>query len=152
MTDTSSKSAPKDIGTLLIASLFIGLGLVTLQDVSTYSDTDSVVFPTTVAYALIGCSAMVILASWLRPNPDNGFGGGDWWRRILLVASMIAGCLVMPLAGFLPATAIAFAGGLIAARHEGWDLKSAFVFALSGIFIMAAFYALFRYPLGVPLP
>ena len=152
MTDTSSKPAPKDIGTLIIASLFIGLGLVTLHDVSTYSDTDSVVFPTSVAYALIATSALVIIVSWLRPNPDNGFGGGDWWRRILLVASMIGCCLVMPLAGFLPATAIAFAGGLIAARHEGWDTRSAVVFALSGIFIMGAFYALFRYPLGVPLP
>tara|TARA_R110002020_G_scaffold145996_4_gene320426 strand:- start:6586 stop:7044 length:459 start_codon:yes stop_codon:yes gene_type:complete len=152
MTDTASKSAPKDIGTLLISCLFIGLGLVALYDVTTYSDTDSVVFPTTVAYALIGTSAMVLIVSWLRPNPDNGFGGGDWWRRILLVASMIVCCLVMPLAGFLPATAIAFAGGLIAARHEGWDAKSAVVFALSGIFIMGAFYALFRFPLGVPLP
>lgn len=152
MTDSASKSGSKDVGTLIIASLLIGLGLVTLYDVTTYSDTDSVVFPRTVAYALIVCSAMVLVYSWLKPNLENGFGGGDWWRRLLLVASMIGCCLFMPVTGFLPATAIAFAGGLIAARHEGWDVRSAVVFAVSGMFIMGAFYALFRYPLGVPLP
>ncbi|OCW55519.1 tripartite tricarboxylate transporter TctB family protein [Hoeflea olei] len=152
MTERAPAAARKDVGTLIIASLFIVLGLLTLQDVTTYSDTDSVVFPRFVAYALIVCSALVILASWLRPNPANGFGSGDWWRRVLLVATMLVCCFVMPAAGFLPATAIAFAGGLIAARHEGWSVKTALVFAVSGVVIMAAFYALFRYPLGVPLP
>jgi hypothetical protein len=74
------------------------------------------------------------------------------------VAQAVAGgndadaCLIMPFSGFLPATAVAFVGGLIAARHEGWDARSAIVFAASGIFIMAGFYALFRFALGVPLP
>jgi hypothetical protein len=35
MIDGSAGPARKDIGTLLIASLFIGLGLVTLYDVTT---------------------------------------------------------------------------------------------------------------------
>ena len=152
MTDAATTSGRKDVGTLAIASLFIGLGLLTLYDVTTYSDSDSVVFPTFVAYALILCSVLVIIYSWLRPNPDNGFGDGTWWRRLLLVVTMLGACLVMPFAGFLPATVIAFAGGLVAARHEGWDARSAIVFAASGVFIMAGFYALFRFALGVPLP
>jgi putative tricarboxylic transport membrane protein len=152
MTDSAMTPGKKDLGTLAVASLFIGLGLLTLYDVTTYSDTDSVVFPTFVAYALIFCSVLVIIYSWLRPSPDNGFGDGTWWRRLLLVVSMLAACLVMPFAGFLPATVIAFAGGLVAARHEGWDTRSAIVFAASGVFIMAGFYALFRFALGVPLP
>lgn len=152
MIDTPPSSGSKDIGTLTVASLFIGLGLITLYDVTTYSDRDSMVFPSFVAYVLIFCSVLVIIGSWLRPNRDNGFGSGAWWRRVLLVATMLAGCFVMPFAGFLPATAIAFAGGLIAARHEGWDLRSAIIFAASGVFIMAGFYALFRFALGVPLP
>ncbi|MEM5473825.1 tripartite tricarboxylate transporter TctB family protein [Hoeflea sp. AS60] len=137
---------------MIVASLFIGIGLITLYDVTTYSDSDSVVFPTFVAYALIFCSVLVIIASWLRPSQDNGFGSGDWWRRLLLVATMLACGFLMPVSGFLPATAIAFAGGLIAARHEGWDARSAVVFAASGVFIMAGFYSLFRFALGVPLP
>ena len=152
MIETTAKNGRKDVGTLIIASLFIGLGLITLYDVTTYSDSDSVVFPSFVAYALIFCSVLVIIYSWLKPNPHNGFGSGAWWRRFLLVASMLAACLAMPLTGFLPATAIAFAGGLIAARHEGWDGRSAVIFALSGVFIMAGFYSLFRFALGVPLP
>lgn len=152
MTDTTSKPGGKDIGTLIVASLFIALGLLTLYDVTTYSDTDSKVFPAFVAYALIFCSVLVIVYSWLRPNLENGFGSGVWWRRLLLVAAMLAGCFLMPITGFLPATALAFVGGLIAARHEGWDMRSAAVFALSGVFIMAGFYSLFRFALGVPLP
>ncbi|MBV6651960.1 MAG: tripartite tricarboxylate transporter TctB family protein [Hoeflea sp.] len=150
--ELSSRTGRKVIGTLIVASVFICLGLITLYDVTTYSDTDSVVFPTFVAYALIFCSVLVIIASWLRPSQSNGFGSGDWWRRLLLVATMLVACLIMPLSGFLPATAIAFAGGLFAARHEGWDTRSAVVFAASGIAIMAGFYALFRFALGVPLP
>lgn len=152
MIDQAMTPGKKDVGTLAVASLFIGLGLVTLYDVTTYSDSDSVVFPSFVAYALIFCSVLVIIRSWLWPNPDNGFGTGDWWRRLLLVVSMLAACLVMPFSGFLPATLIAFAGGLVAARHEGWDARSALVFAASGVFIMAGFYALARFALGVPLP
>jgi hypothetical protein len=152
MIDAATTPGRKDVGTLAVASLFIGLGLVTLYDVTTYSDRDSVVFPTFVACALIFCSVLVIIRSWLWPNPHNGFGSGDWWRRLLLVVTMLAACLVMPFSGFLPATAIAFAGGLVAARHEGWDARSALVFAASGVFIMAGFYALFRFALGVPLP
>ncbi|WP_420408482.1 tripartite tricarboxylate transporter TctB family protein [Hoeflea sp.] len=152
MTETTSTPGGKDVGTLLIAAIFVGLGLLTLYDVSGYSDTDSVVFPTFVAYALILLSVLVIIYSWLKPNLENGFGSGKWWRRLLLVASMIAACLMMPYTGFLPATAVAFAGSLIAARHEGWDAKSGAVFAVSGAVIMAAFYALFRFALNVPLP
>lgn len=152
MTETTSNPGKKDIGTLLIAAVFVGLGLITLYDVTGYSDSDSIVFPTFVAYALIFCSILVIIYSWLKPNPENGFGSGDWWRRLLLVASMIAACLMMPYAGFLPATTVAFAGSLIAARHEGWDVRNGIVFALSGAMIMGAFYALFRFALGVPLP
>lgn len=152
MTENITKSGGKDIGTLLIAAIFVGLGLLTLHDVSGYSDSDSVVFPSFVAYALIFFSVLVAIYSWLKPNLENGFGSGDWWRRLLLVASMIAACLMMPYTGFLPATAVAFAGSLIAARHEGWDFRSAAVFAGSGAVIMGAFYALFRFALGVPLP
>jgi hypothetical protein len=66
---------------LLIASLFIGLGLVTLYDVTTYSDTDSVVFPDLCCLCADLLSVLVILYSWLRPSRDNGFGSGDWWRQ-----------------------------------------------------------------------
>jgi hypothetical protein len=152
MTESSLNPGKKDIGTLLIAGLFVALGLITLEDVTGYSDTDSIVFPSFVAYALIFMSVLVIIYSWLKPSSDNGFGKGDWWRRLLLVASMIAACLIMPYAGFLPATAIAFAGSLIAARHEGWNVRSGVVFAGSGAVIMAGFYALFRFALSVPLP
>jgi hypothetical protein len=78
---------------------------------------------------------------------------GDWWRRLLLVASMIAACLVMPYAGFLPATAIAFAGSLIAARHEGWDMQKA---GLCSPAVRRGHHGrilrLFRFALSVPLP
>jgi hypothetical protein len=61
------------------------LALITLNDVTGYSDTDSIVFPSFVAYALIFMSVLVIIYSWLKPNPDNGFGRGQ------LVAPAAAG-------------------------------------------------------------
>jgi hypothetical protein len=101
MTDSSSNPARKDVGTLIVAGLFVALGLITLNDVTGYSDTDSIVFPSFVAYALIFMSVLVIIYSWLKPNPDNGFGQGNWWRRLLLVASMIAALSGDALCGLL---------------------------------------------------
>jgi hypothetical protein len=46
MTDAARpRPGKKDIGTLIIAGLFVATGLITLNDVTGYSDTDSIVFP-----------------------------------------------------------------------------------------------------------
>lgn len=161
MSEPIQNPSTRQIGSLLVAAFFVIAGAVTLYDTTSYSDIDSKVFPRAAAILLIVCSLASILMSLLRTNRasasttdsnEPGFGEGSWWRRCLLVASMLSACVVMPYVGFLAAGTIAFAGGLIAGMHQRWTAKTIAVYAGSGAVLMVGFYALFRFALSVPLP
>lgn len=140
------------IGSLLVAALFVLLGGLTLYDTFSYSDVDSKVFPRAAATLLIVASIISIVLTLLKPVADEGFGNGIWWRRILLVCSMLVACVLMPKFGFIAASAVAFIGALIAAMHDQWRLATAAIYLLSGGAVVGGFYALFKFVLSVPLP
>ena len=142
-------------GALLASAFFVVLGIVALIDTASYTDVDSKVFPRAAAILLIVCATASLLRDLVGPRDraaDEGFGPGSWWRRVLLVAAMLGCCALMPLTGFLPASAVAFAGGLLAAMHDRWSVRTIALYWGSGALIMAAFYTLFRHGLNVPLP
>ena len=140
------------LGSLLISALFIIAGLVTLYDTTNYSDVDSKVFPRAVAIILILCATISFISTLLKSSNEQGFGQGIWWRRILLIITMLLACFAMPYVGFLAAGAIAFCGGLITAMHDQWSSRTLFLYGSIGLIIMIVFYTLFRYLLHVPLP
>lgn len=148
---TASKSQGH-IGSLLTSALFVLIGFVTIYDATSYTDRDSQVFPQTVAIILIITAAISFVTRFLQPTDDGGFGRGTWWRRVILVITMLLTCLAMPYVGFLAAGTIAFAGGLIAAMHDNWTAKTVLLYWGCGAVIMAAFFALFKFVLHVPLP
>lgn len=139
-------------GTLVIASLFVLIGVITLYDTTTYSDLDAKVFPRAASIVLIVSAISIIIANLLRPLKEPGFGQCAWWRRVLLVVCMLVAALVMPEAGFLPAASIAFFGAMVAAMHERWTLRTLGLYVGSAVVIMVAFYTFFRFILNVPLP
>lgn len=139
-------------GTVIIALMLIGVGVVTLFDTAGYTDIDSVVFPRAAAIMLIVTSSLVALVALLRGDDSPGFGAGLWWRRLLLVGAMLVAVLLMPWVSFLPAAALAFAGALLAAMHERWQWRRALLYGVSAVVILLGFYALFRFVLQVPLP
>ncbi len=140
------------LGSLIISAVFVLAGVVTLYDTLSYTDRDSRVFPQTVAIILIVCASTSFILRFINPTDEGGFGQGVWWRRVLLISTMVLTCLAMPIVGFLPAGAIAFAGGLIAAMHDRWTLTNILIYWGSGGMIMVLFYTLFKYVLHVPLP
>lgn len=152
MSDASNKQSQGQLGSLIVSALFAIAGAITLYDTLSYTDRDSQVFPQTVAVILIVCSVVSFLMSLLKPENEGGFKQGSWFRRILLIATMFVCCIAMPIVGFLPAAAIAFVGGLLAAMHDRWSVKKITVYAASGIVIMGGFYVLFKLVLNVPLP
>lgn len=144
-------------GTIVVSALFVVAGILTLQDTTTYSDVDSKVFPRAAAILLILCASIALVSGLIAsrrsdPSAQEGFGEGSWWRRGLLIAAMLACCLMMPVTGFLPASAVAFAGGLLAAMHDRWSVRTAALYWGAGAIVLGAFYALFRFALHVPLP
>ncbi len=142
----------KDIGSLIVASFFIFVAVMTFYDTTQYSDLDSKVFPRACAIVLLIFSVLTIVWEFTKPSSSEGFGNGYWWRRIVLVVTMLIACVAMPYITFLPAGMIAFAGGLIAAMHDRWSRRTLLLYWGSGLVIIIAFYAIFHYVLHVPLP
>lgn len=139
-------------GSLIVSALFVIAGVVTLYDTTGYSDVDSMVFPRAVAIMLVICASIAFITTIMKSLTEEGFGQGIWWRRGLLVVTMLLACVVMPRMGFLAGGAIAFAGGLIAAMHDRWTARTAWLYCGTGAVIMTGFYLMFRYLLHVPLP
>lgn len=152
MTDSSKVRSEGQTGSLIISALFVFAGIVTLYDTTGYTDRDSQVFPQAVAIILIITAALSFVMRFLNPTEDDGFGRGVWWRRIILIATMLLTCFAMPYIGFLAAGVIAFGGGLIAAMHDKWSKKTMFLYSGSGVIILVSFFAVFKYVLLVPLP
>ena len=152
MTQTTDAKSQGQLGSLLVSTLLILVGVVTLWDTTSYTDRDSQVFPQTVAIILIITAAISLVMRLLKPLSEGGFGHGIWWRRILLILTMFLTCFLMPNIGFLLAAIVAFAGGLISAMHDRWTVKKILLYAISGVLIMLAFYSLFKFALHVPLP
>jgi len=152
MNTGTNKNNTSNIGSLIVSALFIIAGIVTLYDTFSYSDIDSKVFPRAAAIVLIICASISLIMGLLRAPRHEGFGRGIWWRRVLLVVTMLLTCIAMPYLGFLFAGMIAFAGGLIAAMHDHWSARTMLLYWGSGALIMIGFYSLFRYALSVPLP
>ena len=149
---TSTSKSQGQFGSLLVSILFIIVGLITLYDTTSYSDRDSQVFPQTVAIILIITAGISLVARILKPSNEGGFGEGIWWRRVLFISAMFITCFAMPIIGFLASGIIAFISGLIAAMHDKWSIKTAFIYGCSGAIIMISFFILFKFILFVPLP
>ncbi|MFN3208172.1 MAG: tripartite tricarboxylate transporter TctB family protein [Roseovarius sp.] len=139
-------------GSLIVSTLFVIMGVVALYDTMGYADRDSQVFPRTVAIIMILMAGLSLITRFLHPREGGGFGTGTWWRRVLLIVAMFAGCLAIPHIGFLASGAIAFGGGLVAAMHDRWTPMTMILYAGSGAAVMIAFFALFKFVLNVPLP
>lgn len=141
-----------NIGSLIIAIVFIFVAVLTLYDTTHYSDIDSKVFPRACAIVLLIFSVITVICELIKPSKVDGFGSGYWWRRVFLVATMLIACLAMPYITFIPAGGIAFIGGLVAAMHDRWSARTLLLYWGSGAVIIVAFSSIFKYVLHVPLP
>ena len=142
----------ENIGSLIIATVFIFIAIITLYDTTHYSDIDSKVFPRACAIVLLIFSVITVICELIKPSKVDGFGSGYWWRRVFLVTTMLMACLAMPYITFIPAGGIAFIGGLVAAMHDRWSARTLLLYWGSGAVIIVAFSSIFKYVLHVPLP
>jgi hypothetical protein len=141
-----------NVRSLIVPMFVIPAGFLTLYDSQSYTDADSSVLPQAAGISLILCASVSTIQNLIRPMANEGFGRGNWWRRLLLVTTMLLTCIAMPYIGFLLAAIIAFVGSIITAMHYRWSLKALIVYLGSGALIMTIFYMLFRYVLYIPLP
>lgn len=143
---------PVDKGSVIVAALLAGVGVLTLYDASGYTDPDSAVFPQTVAIVLILAALVAIVRALLGLRMRETAQPGSPPRRGALLLVMLAAALALPWIGFLPAMLVAFLAIMLVAMHDAWTWRRGIVFTLAGLGLVVAFTALFRYALYVPLP
>lgn len=153
---TPDVSHRRDISTPFMAALFIAVGGIVIWDTTSYTDTDSSVFPFTIASTMIGLSLLLVV-QWLfgftAPRPhDPTRDAHSTLRRVVLVAAMLAAGLLMPTLGFLITSVIVFAAILIAAMYDPWTPFRIVVYPVAAAVIVVGFYLLFSRVLQVPLP
>ncbi len=141
-----------NLPSLVVSIFFIAVALITFYDTLSYGDIDSKVFPRTAAtILLIGATISLILQLLNRLPTEEGITFNNWWKRVVLIGTMLVACSVMFYTGFLIASMIAFMGCMFAAKHAHWSIKKTAFNIIFGLIILVGFYALFQYGLDVPL-
>lgn len=142
----------RSIATPIMAAVFIVLAAIVFWDTTSYTDSDSYVFPRAVAAAM-ACLAVLSIVRWLViPTGESLDFSGANLRRLGLVAAMLGATLAMPWIGYLASTLLAYGAILVLAMYDPWTPKRLLVYPLAGAGIVIGFYLLFSKTLQVPLP
>ncbi len=144
--------ASRDIGGMVVAAVFVLVGVLALWDTLDYADADSYVFPRTVAGSLIVFCIASIVWNLARPPDRVQRGPESTMRRVGLVIVLLVAALSMPYLGFLLSGLAAFMAIMLLAMYDPWTRARVFVYPLVGTAIVLGFYFLFNKVLLVPLP
>lgn len=151
----TDKTAPRDIGGMMTAVVFILVAVIALWDTSTMVDADSYVFPRAVAIAMIVFCLALLAWNLLRPAPradSSAVQGASTSRRVSLVLVMLLSTLLMPWLGFLVSGFAAFVSIMLIAMYDRWTRFRLLVYPLVCVAFVVGFYFLFAELLLVPLP
>lgn len=136
----------------LMPLLFIAIGGVCLWQSQNMSQLGAT-FPVTIAIVVIIAGVMRLVQLVVRGVSSNvEKDQGSTLRRILLVLAMTTWALIMPWAGFLLSGLASFITLMMIAQYEVWTPRRLIGHLLTGVVLVAFFYALFALLLNVPLP
>ena len=153
-TDSDAKQRPRDVPGMLMAVVFIFVAAFALWDTTNMADSDSYVFPSAVAIAMIVFSIALIVWNLIYPSGSNGetMPGASTPRRVALVAAMLISTALMPYLGFLISGVVAFAAIMLIAMYDPWTRYRKIVYPLVCVGVVVGFYTMFAKVLLVPLP
>jgi hypothetical protein len=144
----------RDLGGMVACAVFILLAVVALWDTTSMTDSDSYVFPRTVALAMIVFSLAYVGWQLLWPrSAETGMAtAGSTPRRVGLVLAMLGSAALMPWLGFVICGVVAFGSIMVLAMYDTWTPRRLLVYPLVGVAVVVGFYFLFAELLLVPLP
>ena len=153
-TDSGTRQTPRDVPGMVMAVVFILIAAVALWDTTNMADSDSYVFPSAVAIAMIVFSIALIVWNLVFPSGGNGeaIPGASTPRRVALVAAMLISTALMPYLGFLVSGVAAFAAVMLVAMYDPWTRYRKIVYPLVCVGVVLGFYTIFAKVLLVPLP
>lgn len=132
---------------------FIVLGILMVWGTKNMSPLGSV-FPKTIGIALIGFSVMLIglIISNRAAAAEENDGLFSNWRRLLLLAAMLAWVFLLSVLGFYVSSVLAYIAIMMIANYEKIPLKTWAVWIIVGILIITLFWWLMAYVLMLRLP
>ena len=153
-TDSDATQRPRAVPGMLMAVVFIFVAAFALWDTTNMADSDSYVFPSAVAIAMIVFSIALIVWNLIYPSGSNGetMPGASTPRRVALVAAMLISTALMPYLGFLISGVAAFAAIMLIAMYDPWTRYRKIVYPLVCVGVVVGFYTMFAKVLLVPLP
>ena len=153
-TEAAPGAAERDLGGMVACAVFILLAVLALWDTTSMTDSDSYVFPRTVALAMIAfCLAyMGWQLLWPKPSEAGSATPGSTPRRVGLVLAMLGAAALMPWLGFVICGVVAFGSIMALAMYDTWTPRRLLVYSLVGVAVVVGFYFLFAELLLVPLP
>lgn len=149
----TSSRRNRDLPGTILAIVFILLGALAWRDTYTMTDADSYMFPRAIIVALtVFCTLLIVRNVFWGGGAREAPLRGSLWRRVALVAAMMAAALAMPVVGFIPVGLGLFAVAMGLAMFEPWTRKTALIYSLVGVGVVLMFYVLFAILLNVSLP
>lgn len=154
MSNNLNTGLQRDTATIVMASLFIIVSVVSLWDTTHMLDSDSYVFPRAIAIAMIILSLSLIVWNLVKPRMEksDAVPEASTIRRVSLVVVMLGSCLAMPWLGFLIPGIATFVLLMWIAMYDEWTTKRMIMYPLIAVVIVLGFYTLFGNILQVPLP
>ncbi len=140
-----------DVAGAIGSALAIAVGAAAVWAARDFSDLGAV-FPRTVGALMVALGA-VYIALFVRGRTRAAAAlDGSMARRIGVALVMLAWGFTLEPLGFVASSTAAMAVLLVLAHHGRWTLRRAMLQAASTALVLAAFYALFKHALDVPLP
>lgn len=157
----ASLRKPHDLPGVIVAALFIGLGVVLIWQSGSLSPMGSV-FPLTIAVAMIVFSTLLIArnvvigareAPTAAPDePDGGDLRRTIPRMIAFYVAMVLWVAALPVVGFFVTSLVGFFVVMATAAHERMSPREAVLMVVAGSVIVAGFYIVMREVLMIPIP
>jgi hypothetical protein len=153
-TEPGANQGQRHVTGMLMAVVFILVAAAALWDTTNMADSDSYVFPSAVAIAMIVFSIALIVWNLVYPagRDVHAVPGASTPRRVALVAAMLISTAMMPFLGFLISGVVAFAAIMLIAMYDPWTRFRTIVYPLVCLGVVVGFYTMFAKVLLVPLP
>ncbi|MGU9951162.1 MAG: tripartite tricarboxylate transporter permease [Gammaproteobacteria bacterium WSBS_2016_MAG_OTU1] len=134
------------------AIFFLIISGIVFFDTAGYVDSDSYVFPDTVAMAMTFFSLLLLLRAWRLVSPPMQPIEGSMLRRLGAVAAMLSAAVAMFWVGFLVSAAVAMFSLTLLSNFEKWTWRRAAGHIACLIAVSTALFLLFTRVFLIPLP
>lgn len=148
---TELHKARSDVAGAIGSALAIAVGAAAVWAARDFSDLGAV-FPRTVGALMVALGALYIVLVVRGRTRAAAAAGGSMARRSGVALAMLAWGYTLEPLGFVASSAAAMAVLQVLAHHGRWTMRRAILQSAATALVLAAFYALFKHALGVPLP